>query len=719
MYGRLTSIRFLLQLSIFLLFFASCGSDDGDTITNPGSDGQEATIGAGGGSLAMDGTAELVIPAGALGGEVDFTMELNSSPAAAPSGQTMIGEALSIGPSGTTFSAPASITLDYAEAHLNGASESAVVIYTHSGSGWAPLTTVVDTLANQATAQITHLSDFACMICGTPAEGVFTVLTVTRGLMDIGGLIITDQISARFDTIVDPCNVVFPLHPDSVFCNEFQLEWNYATETFEYPSVNPRRLFIDLGEDYEFEVFGNHEVPDLTASITFPGTAPHVTNIDNNQGLSLEGFTVEWDGEEVGTTVFLSLVPAGMGQAVINIETDNDGSHEFTQADLSDLAAGTFALVLNRFNQNPITATGYDPASFVAAKVTNTTIVELGGGGGGGNIGPTGGVVIIGDSVGYLTVPPGAVSEYVEISAVENTSATPAPAGWRMVTPVFTLTVDPALTSFDLPVELLFDYDEEDLQGAPESGLTIYTDEGSGWVALSTELDMGLNDAWVNVSHFSDFVLMVEDTGAEGVYAELRLERSLTYFPDGRMLIRGDEFFARFDQFVSEIGQSPLQPGGVTFADSTCVWDDGDMRYEFIWTDFFTPGAAHEVIVAAGDGVPAFTASPVFVTDEPYVTNLTIYGTVPMSGFEVQWNGTGAGTVVLQIRQDDEPHLQVEIPNNGSYTVSAGQMAGLNTNFPVVLDLINESRQMITEEGLDSQSVMICKTYHSTILMLE
>ncbi len=80
------------------------------------------------------------------------------------------------------------------------------------------------------------------------------------------------MIAARFDTIVDPCNVHHALHPDSLFCNDIKLEWEPMINSYLDTSLDPE--FVVLGEDYEFVVHGGDEVPDLTQSITIRRSNP-------------------------------------------------------------------------------------------------------------------------------------------------------------------------------------------------------------------------------------------------------------------------------------------------------------------------------------------------------------------------------------------------------------------------------------------------------------
>ncbi len=291
---------------------------------------------------------------------------------------------INIGPAGTQFAIPATITVDYSESNLGGGSEDDITIYTNDGGGWAALMTTVDTDSNRASAEVTHLSDFGAGVdtSSTEAEGIFTALTAQRGVVYVeygqqGMVVRTDFLMAWFDSTWAPCEPEKSCYPDSVHCNEYVLEWSNQTNVYEYMQlVEPE--FLELGETYTYHVYGNDEVPSLDADIEFPEYEPVLTDPIMNDTLSLSGFDISWDGGG-GGTLSLALMTTTGDTSVLGVflDTENDGSHTFTASDLSNLTPGAYVIVLNIFNYKNINAEGYDPRSFIEAMITNSTMIYL------------------------------------------------------------------------------------------------------------------------------------------------------------------------------------------------------------------------------------------------------------------------------------------------------------------------------------------------------
>jgi uncharacterized repeat protein (TIGR01451 family) len=98
-------------------------------------------------------------------------------------GYSMVSYVFDIGPSGTTFTTPSTLTLPYDENELPaGVSEDNLAIYRRtSGGGWERLGGDVDKATNTISVQINHLSEYAVMasIGGSAAEsGGLPLLTI-------------------------------------------------------------------------------------------------------------------------------------------------------------------------------------------------------------------------------------------------------------------------------------------------------------------------------------------------------------------------------------------------------------------------------------------------------------------------------------------------------------------------------------------------------------
>ena len=701
MKDRKTVLWLLGAMILSLALIAGCGDDDSST--PPGDDTTTATIGTAGGEISRTGEVTLTVPAGALPGNVDFTVDENTSPTALPTDREGLTPAFSIGPDGTTFGSAAEIKLYYDEGDLNGADESDIVIYTDDGSGWTALSTTVDEASNVATADVNHLSDYIATV-PYEAEGVYALLEILREVTYIGSTTNIDFISARFDTVVDPCSVHHALHPDSLFCNDYELLWD--TPTTSYIDDSETADFLVPGDTYTYTIHGNAEVPDLTQSIDMPTECPYVTNISQMQVLSKDGFTVEWADTGAGT-VWLGLIPDGSDDPV-TLETANDGSYTFTAADLADLEPGDCTLNLIHYTSTAITATGYDPNSLISAGSQHVILVTLSNG---GAIGTDGGTVALGDD-GYLEIPELALSTEIEFTAEINTSPTAAPDGWAFVTPVYT--VGPSGTTFAVDAELAFYYDTSLVTGFNDDydveTITIFTDEGSGWTALDSDVYEMLTEVDADVSHLSDFAAMIEvPQVGEGVYCEIEVVRTLWYIFG--TLARGDEYEIRFDAIVDPEPDTPLDADGVTVGTLAMEWDSSDQQYahDALPSELLDLDTAYNVVVDGDADVPDLTQSIQFVDAEPYITSFETNTDVPTTGFDIEWAGTNDSDVHLVITTPNpvthEPQeiINTYTPNDGLFTVSESDLSTSPLGV-LLIELTYENEGTITATGYNPAS---------------
>ncbi len=147
----------LLRTSIFcsLTLVVGCGGGS----NKPAAAAPTMTVvGRSGGALmSSDGNLAVDIPAGALAGDVTITTE----PAMAPA-EGAVGTVYEIGPTGTQFAMPVTLTLHYDAAALNGAGESSLRVATYAGGAWQLLPgATVDTQAKTVSGVTTHLSPYA------------------------------------------------------------------------------------------------------------------------------------------------------------------------------------------------------------------------------------------------------------------------------------------------------------------------------------------------------------------------------------------------------------------------------------------------------------------------------------------------------------------------------------------------------------------------------
>jgi len=118
----------------------------------------EQTIGASGGTVTSpDGTLTVAVPAGALGTDLKITVEEIAAPAPGS-----IGKTYEIGPTGTQFETPVTLSFKYASSELGDSAASDLEVATIVDGTWAPLAgDSVDTATQVASGTTMHLSPYS------------------------------------------------------------------------------------------------------------------------------------------------------------------------------------------------------------------------------------------------------------------------------------------------------------------------------------------------------------------------------------------------------------------------------------------------------------------------------------------------------------------------------------------------------------------------------
>jgi hypothetical protein len=124
----------------------------------------------------------------------------------------------------------------------------------------------------------------------------------------------------------------------------------------------------------------------------------------------------------------------------------------------------------------------------------------------------------------------------------------------------------------------------------------------------------------------------------------------------------------------------------------------------------------HTFTVFGNQDVPELTQVATFLSYAPYVTSPATLAHVLATGFDVEWGGSGGGTVILSIFGTDGENADVEVEteNDGQYHFDASQLAGLPSAFPVLLELKLVSETAINATGYDPNSVTRCKNWNTT-----
>jgi hypothetical protein len=141
------------------LFLVACGD-----ATSPGEEPEGVVDASGGVVTADNGKVRLEVPAGAVSGQTQITIERASAPAANPN--LLPGTAYEFGPSGLQFTSPVTLDLAYDPAELPaGAHEQRLRIFKQVGSGWVldAEAAGVDAAANRVRASIMGFSTHAVL----------------------------------------------------------------------------------------------------------------------------------------------------------------------------------------------------------------------------------------------------------------------------------------------------------------------------------------------------------------------------------------------------------------------------------------------------------------------------------------------------------------------------------------------------------------------------
>jgi hypothetical protein len=157
-----------------MVVLAGCGGG-GPGGHPPGGMPTATVVGMTGGAVtSSDGKLALSIPPGAVGSNVTITTEPATPPA-----EGAVGTVYEIGPTGTQFAMPVTLTLHYTAADVSGMAESSLRVATFAGGSWQLLPgAVVDTQAKTVSGVTTHLSPYAII-----AEAAGKTCATVQGAM--------------------------------------------------------------------------------------------------------------------------------------------------------------------------------------------------------------------------------------------------------------------------------------------------------------------------------------------------------------------------------------------------------------------------------------------------------------------------------------------------------------------------------------------------------
>jgi hypothetical protein len=208
---------------------------------------------------------------------------------------------------------------------------------------------------------------------------IYTELFISRFYPTQGGaLVITDIISASFDSVYSPLTPNKPCSSINVSCNSFDLQWQDGAKQHIYTELGDLG-FLNLGDIYVFKVDSGQAVPAFEKSIRFPSVQPLIgyprmypppTLADSVSIAS--GFTITWGGTSSGKVELIICDGLDLGfqpsDSLFHIITENDGALSVTPDDLARVIPGeTYEIILILKSSESIISEGYDPRSHITA----------------------------------------------------------------------------------------------------------------------------------------------------------------------------------------------------------------------------------------------------------------------------------------------------------------------------------------------------------------
>ncbi|MCP4573857.1 MAG: hypothetical protein GY838_15980 [bacterium] len=326
-------------------------------------------------------------------------------------------------------------------------------------------------------------------------------------------------------------------------------------------------------------------------------------------------------------------------------------------------------------------------------------------------IGATGGTLEIPNKLA-LEVPAGALTGDVDFAAEVNLSPPMPPVGYTLVSVVYT--IEPSGTVFDDDVLLTLHYSESLLGGADEDDIVVFTDSGSGWSELESDVDADTDVVTTWIDHLSYFVAAVETfVPPTDVLGLFEVHRDFMSDGKGAVAASVDTITAAFRS--GGMVSTDLRAESVTFGAWNLGWYgdfDAHLYFNPITPGFLTAGSSYDLVVAGDANVPALDMSVTLFADEPVLTGPAPLAELPLAGFEVTWNGTTAGGfITLVVEGGDGTSLDLDVINNGSYTFADTELQEFAAG-PGTVGLYLEDSMPVTATGYDEESRVEIVTSH-------
>ena len=298
--------------------------------------GQEVKIGVGGGAVATeDGAVALTFPAGALRVETAITVKAVTEERP---GVGAWGTPMELGPNGTTFDRPVTLTMSFDGSQLPpGVTPSDMGLYTWAGDSWVEVAgSVVNAADNTISSPIEHFSEYYIRIRPNSVTGWGAPLTMLEGATTTIPALVVER-------VMQPATYCYQVR---VRRRRFLFFWSWVWQTrcttisvlTSIPAVGERLNWGARNTDFS--------LPALAASIGAPGysivgvdgftNSPPITAVAPGQAV-IEGQLSQRTANQSIWPVLLTVVPRPV--AVVSVSPPTTTLARATPAATQQLTA--------------------------------------------------------------------------------------------------------------------------------------------------------------------------------------------------------------------------------------------------------------------------------------------------------------------------------------------------------------------------------------------
>ena len=179
--------------------------------------------------------------------------------------------------------------------------------------------------------------------------------------------------------------------------------------------------------------------------------------------------------------------------------------------------------------------------------------------------------------------------------------------------------------------------------------------------------------------------------------------------PSGYHLM--EEIRTRLDSAYADVAVTPLQADSIKIEDVLLDWNSTDQNYSYteISMPFIENGQPVNISIFDNGGVPNLNTSVNFPACTLAIISPESFDNIPISGFEVTWDGSECGGNVILALLDgtDSTGVWKEVANDGTDSLTEADLLPLDGHTGTYdLYLIKQVEENITSTGYLTQSLV-------------